>query len=181
MNPSIVPICDKISKNEDMSREEMNVLKGYIFKANKCKAWNKDDVFGSFVLDVRENYNPDLTYEEKESWVYCHIKYAILVQAKFDKKWLLYSPVPVSLSWYEKEGGTNPAAEYQITDEEEEIEYIYKLLHWDFERAIYEQCILWWTPVKYVAKEFGKSSERGRVVKERISARIKEFIDYRNK
>lgn len=181
MNPLIVKIADKIARNEDITMDEFKKLKGYIYMANKWKTWNADDVVSNFVLDVREHYNPDYSFEEKEAWIYAHIKYNILVQAKFDNAWLLYNPVPVPITWHDMEWWINPEYEFQIKAENKELEDIYNILHTPFERDLYTNCILWDTPVAYIAKEYGKSAEWWRIIKDRISKRIKEYIENKGK
>jgi hypothetical protein len=37
MNERIIEISDRIARNEDISMEEFNKLRGYIFKSNKGK------------------------------------------------------------------------------------------------------------------------------------------------
>lgn len=177
MNANIIKIADKIAKNEDISMDEFKFIKGYIFTANKWKNWNTDDVVSNFVLDIRENYNPEVDIKWKEAWIYAHIKKAIRMQASFDWAGTLYSPVPVALKWYDIIWWEQPNDAFQINEEEEKIEWIYSLLHNDLERDIYINCILWKTPVAYIAKEHWKSAQWWKIVKDRIGKRIKDYIE----
>lgn len=180
MNERIIEISDRIARNEDISMEEFTKLKGYIFKSNKGKKWNREDVFSNYVLDVRENYNPDLSKEEKEARIYAHIKKAITRTARFDS-WTLYSPLPIPMGEYEIEWNNTPQHTLQIEMEEEEIKDIYNILHTPLEKDIYINCILWNTPVAYIAKEHNRSAEWWRIIKDRIWIKIKEYIENKGK
>lgn len=177
MNEKFITISDRIARNEDITMDEFKFIKGYIFNANKGKTWNPEDVVSNFVLDVRENYNPDMNKAQKEAWIYAHIKHAITTQARFDAAWTLYNPIPVPINWYEMEWWTRPEVEFQINLENEELEKIWEIL-WDWlEKEIYTNCIIWNMPIAYIAREHWKSSEWWRVVKEKIYKKIKEYIE----
>ena len=177
MNSTIIQVSDRIARNEDISMEEFTLLKGYIYKANKNKTWNSDDVLSNFVLDVRMNYNPDMDIKGKEAWIYAHIKHAITTQARFDAAWTLHNPIPVPITWYDIEWWRWPQAEYQINEEVKELDDIYNMLRSPLEKDIYKNCILWNTPVAHIAKEHWKSAQRWKIVKDRISKRIQDFIE----
>lgn len=181
MNANIIKIADKIARNEEVTMDEFDFLNGYIHKANKWKTWNSDDVVSNFILDVRQNYKPDYSIKEKEAWIYAHIKYNILIQAKFDGAGLLYNPVPIPITWYEMEWWMWPDEEYDILQWERLLDEICNILHTPFEKDIYLNCILWNTPVAHIAKEYNKSAEWWRIIKDRISKRIKEYIEKINK
>lgn len=177
MNSKIINVSDRIARNEDISMQDFKFLQWYIWKANKNKLGNSDDVVSNYVLDVREHYNPDFDIKAKEAWIYAHIKQAIMVQTRFDAAWLLYNPVPVPTSGFEIEYDNWPEIEYQIWEETEMIEEIYWILHTQLEKDIYTYCILWNTPVAHIAKEHWKSAQRWKIVKDRISKRIKDYIE----
>ena len=179
MNSNVIKISDRIARNEDITMEEFTFLKKYIQKANKNKTGNSDDVVSNFVLDVREHYNPDLDIKWKEAWIYAHIKHAIMVQARFDAAGTLYSPVPVPITGYDVEGWQTPEMEFQINMEEEEIKEMYWMLKTQFEKDIYVNCILWNIPLAHIAKEYWKSAQWWKIVKDRIGKRIKDFIENR--
>lgn len=161
--------------------EEFEFLKGYIFKANKNKTGNPDDVVSNFVLDVRQHYNPDMARIQKEAWIYAHIKQAIMVQARFDAAGTLYNPVPVPITWYDVAGWERPEHQFQINEEYGELDEIYKMLRTQIEKDVYVNCILWNTPVAHIAKEHWKSAQRWKIIKDRISKRIQEFIENKSR
>lgn len=177
MNAKVLDISDKIARNEDVTMDEFKFIKGYIWKANKGKMGNPDDVLSNFVLDVRENYNPDMHEKQKEAWIYAHIKYAITIQARFDWTWTLYWPMPIATTWYEMAWWIGPELEYQINSEYDELQEILWILHSDFEVDIYLNCILWNTPVAHIAKEHWKSAQWWKIIKDRIGKRIKDYIE----
>lgn len=181
MNSKVVQIADKIARNEDVTMDEFKFITWYIYKANKGKQWNPDDVVSNFVLDVREHYNPDFDVKSKEGWIYAHIKWAITNQAIFDYAWTLNNPVPVSTDWYEVEWIIRPDKEFQINIEQQEVEDIYKILHTPLEKDIYTYCILWNVPVAHIAKEHKKSAQWWKIIKDRISKRIKDYIENKPK
>ena len=181
MNIRVIEISDKIARNEDVTMDEFKFLKWYIWKANKSKPGNPDDVLSNFVLDVRENYNPDMHEKQKEAWIYAHIKYAIIVQSRFDWWWMLYWPVPVSLTGFEMEWWVWPELEYQITLETQELDEILWMLHTPLERDIYINCMLGNSPVAHIAKEHWKSAQWWKIVKDRIGKKIKEYIENKDK
>ena len=180
MNAKIIDISDRIARNVEITNADLKTLRGYIYKSNKWKKWNWEDVLSNFVLDIRENYNPDIDTKAKEAWIYAHIKKAITQQARFDTG-TLYNPMPIPTCWYEIESHTWPADELQIELEEEELKEILNILHSPLEKDLYINCILWKTPVAYIAKEHWKSSQRWKIIKDRISKRIKEYIENKSK
>ena len=91
---------------------------------------------------------------------------------------MLYNPAPVPTSWEDIDWWLTPEEIFMQTQQIETINKICELLRSDLEKDIYINCIVWDTPVAYIAKEYGKSPERWRKVKEKICKKIKEYIDY---
>lgn len=180
MKADIIKICDKISVNEDISMSEFETLQNYITKANEFKNWNTDDVFSEFVLAVRMQYDRDRTVKEKEWRIYANIKRAIQKVSIFDNTGTLNNPAPIALCWYEIEDKWwQPSDISQETlDEFLNVDELFE--DW-LEREIYETCIKWGFPVLYIAKEYWKSAEWGRVVKERVLAKIRNYIEKKPK
>jgi hypothetical protein len=176
MNQDIVKIADRIARNEDISMDEFNKLSRYISKANSNKSWNTDDVFSNFVLDVRQNYNPDFDKKAKEAWIYAHIKHAITTQSRFDS-WTLYSPLPVAVDCYEMDWWSRPDRVFEEKLEKEKMNEFYWTLRNQFEKDIYINCILWDTPAAHIAKEYWKSTQWWNFVKDKILKKIKEHIE----
>lgn len=104
-----------------------------------------------------------------------------MVQARFDAAGTLYNPVPVPITWYEVDGWERPEQQFQINEEYEELDEIYKMLRTQIEKDVYVNCILWNTPVAHIAKEHWKSAQRWKIIKDRISKRIQEFIENKSR
>lgn len=181
MKADIINITDRIANNEDITMKEFVVLKGYISKANKWKTGNSDDVVSNFVLDVRENYKPEMNEKQKEAWIYAHIKHAITTQARFDWAWTLYNPIPIPTTGYDIEWWLWPAHEFQVNYEYEELDDICNIFRTQLEKDIYINCILWNTPVAHIARKHWKSPEWWRIMKNRIAKRVKDYIENKNK
>jgi len=177
MKADIIKICDRISTNQDISLDEFQRIKSYLIKCNDGKTWCTDDVMSEFFLDVRLNYNKDKLPKQKEAWIYAHIKRAIQKIAIFDTTWTLNNPVPAALDGYEIED--NWLIPSDLTQEaiDDTVLWITWLLSSWLERDIYENCIKWNTPVVYIAKEYWKSAERWRVIKERVLGKIRNYIE----
>ena len=177
MKSELIKICDKISNNEEISLDEYKVVKSYLYKCNEWKSWNADDVVSEFILDVKLNFDSKKEIKQKEAWLYAHIKRAIQKIAIFDTVWTLNNPAPVSLNGIEIED-----LWWQPTDlSREMIDNFVLWIDWLFtpwlERDIYECCIKWNTPVVYIAKEYGKSAEWWRIVKDRVLEKIRNYIE----
>lgn len=176
MKIDIINICDKISSNEEISQQEYNTLVWYLHKCNQDKSWNTDDVISEFLLDVRLNYDKNKQLKQKEAWIYAHIKWAIQKIAIFDTTGTLNNPVPISLDGWEVEDDLTPCdLSQEVIDEF--ILWIDWLLQPGLERDIYENCIKGNTPVVYITREYWKSAERGRIIKQRIFAKIRKLIE----
>lgn len=177
MKSELIKICDKISNNEEITFDEYKVVKSYLFKCNEWKSWNSDDVVSEFILDVKLNYDTTKETKQKEARIYAHIKRAIQKIAIFDVTWTLNNPAPVSLDWIEIED-----IWWKPTDlTRDMIDNFLLWVDWLFtpglERDIYENCIKGNTPVVYIAKEHWKSAEWGRIIKDRVLAKIRNFIE----
>lgn len=181
MNPKVVEIADAIARNEDLSFDDFKFIKGYIFMCNKFKTWNSDDVLGNFLLDVKENYDPNFDTKQKEIRIYAHIKKAISDMARFDNYWLLYNPVPVIVDsecdnivlptdW-------NPDELFRLAEWERLIDELKEIIRDWFEMDIYVHCIVWNMSISAISEEWWKSSERWRVIKDKILAKLKLYIE----
>lgn len=177
MNKEIINICDKISSNEDISMKEFKTISSYLWKCNQWKSWNTDDVISEFFIDVRLNYDRDKQYKQKEIWIYSHIKRAIQKIAIFDTVGTLNNPAPVCIDSFEIEDTWLLPSD--ITQEKIEEFLMGKewILKTQLEKDIYINCIKWDTPILYIAKEYGKSAEWWRIIKDRIIDKVKNYIE----
>ena len=177
MKADIIKICDKISVNEEIALDEYNNISSYLMKCNQWKSWNTDDVISEFLLDVRQNYDKERDVRQKEAWIYAHIKRVIQKIAIFDVKWTLNNPVPVSLEWFEIEDMGHQPSDLSQEVIDNFILCVDELFEPGLERDIYENCVKWNTPVVYIAKEYGKSAEWGRIIKDRVLLKIRNYIE----
>lgn len=181
MNPKVIEIADAIAQNLEVSYEDFKFLKGYIFICNKFKTWNSDDVFSSFLLDIRENYDPWFDPKQKEVWLYAHIKKAITNMARFDRYWLLNNPVPViiDIDWHHVPVSSEawPDKSYEVLDWIRMIEELKEIIRDGFEMDIYIECIVWKTPVSYIAAARWKSAERWRIIRDKVLSKLKLYIE----
>ena len=181
MNPKVIEIADAIAKGEQVSPEDFKFIKGYIYSCNKFKFWNSDDVVSAFLLDIKESYDPSFEPKQKEVWLYWRIKKAITNQSRFDKYWMLNNPVPVivDFDWQYVPISSNhtPKELFDMNTWIEMIEVLKAIIRDWFEMDVYEKCIVWDTPVSYVAADWWKSAERWRQTKGKIIRKLKFYIE----
>ena len=181
MNPKVVEIADAIARCEDLSYEDFKFIRGYIFICNKFKSWRTDDVLSNFMLDIRQNYNPDFDTKQKELWLYAHIKKAISDMARFDNYGTLHNPVPViiDINWHNipVSSEVSPEKSFEISEWLRLIESLKEIIRDWFEMDIYIECIVWNTPLSTIASQWWKSAERWRVTKDKIIGKLKLYIE----
>lgn len=181
MNPRVIEIADAIARWEEISPEDFKFIKAYIFTCNKFKCWEADDVLSNFLLDIKNHYNPEFDFKQKEIWLYAHIKKAISDMSRFDRHWTLYNPVPVvvdnDLVVSVNPGIDTPNKAFEYAEWERLIESLKEIIRDGFEMDIYVYCIIWDTPISSVATSRWKSPERWRVTKEKVLWKLKLYIE----
>lgn len=181
MNPRVIEICDSIVQWWDISSEDFKFLKAYIFACNKFKWGDSDDVFSNFLLDVKKFYDPWFETKQKEVWIYAHIKKAMSDMARFDKRWLLYNPVPVALGTEIVEiistEEDTPSRALETAEWQRLIESLKEIIRDWFEMDIYVYCVIWDSPVSVIASQWWKSAERWRVTKDKVLEKLKLYIE----
>lgn len=179
----LTEVADKIARNEDITRDELDAIKRAVSRTNVWHKWNTDDIVGKFALAIRKNYNPKMDDREKAWWMFKTILWMCQDEWEIALKWTLYykpTNIPIDamsdnsnyIIWYEDMAND---VNFRIMEQ-----YFTEVLD-EKELYVYEHNIKLWEPYKDTAEYFNLSPQMVEKIRDKMIKKVSNYIENRLK